>query len=71
MTLTKAIGILTRIHTQSRPYGIDADNPRMFEIVIGATPSSCMTWGVSENDWIEAWGVMRENAGMMPERETP
>lgn len=69
MTLTTAIGILARVHTRDRPYGINADDPRMFEIIVGAYSNACMTWGVSMADWVEAWSVIRENAGMMPERE--
>lgn len=67
MTLTSAISILARVHTRPRPYGIDADDPRSFEVIVGAEADPFINPGISRSDYIEAWSVLRENAGLMPE----
>ncbi len=67
MTLTSAISILARVHTRQRPYGIGADDPRSFEIIVGAEADPFINPGISRADYLEAWSVVRENAGLMPE----
>lgn len=68
MTLTRAISILARVHTRTVPYGIGADDLRSFEIIVGASADDpFMNPGTSRADYLEAWSVVRENAGLMPE----
>lgn len=68
MTLVAAVSILARVHTRDAPYGIGADDPRHFEIVVGAEADSYLN-SVSRADYVKAWSVLRENAGLMPERD--
>jgi hypothetical protein len=63
MTLMSAISILARVHTR------EDTEPFNFQIIVGATPRDSMAWGVSEHDYVEAWRVVRENAGLMPEKK--